>query len=86
MEDRIDKSGFDGRGAVEVYAATATASGLRFYAKTGMKINRAYTPTAMLKRASQITGKTFKRGQYELAAAELKAWAEREAARIRASQ
>ena len=44
------------------------ASALKLYAKTGMKANRAYTPTNMLNAASQITGKKFKRGQFMEAA------------------
>jgi hypothetical protein len=37
-------------------------------------MNRAYTPTAMMKRAAQITGKTFKARDYVGAADALKAW------------
>lgn len=62
---------FNGREAVNVYRITVIASALRFYAKTGMKVNRAYTPTAMLNAASEMTGKKFKRGQYLEAAVAL---------------
>lgn len=72
---------FTGRG-VEVYRAKVIAMGLRLYARTGMKPNRAYTPTAMLKAATAITGGRFKRGQYLAAAAALDIWAEHEAGRI----
>ena len=67
---------FAGRAAVEVFRAKAIASGLRLYAKTGMRPNRAYTPTAMLKAATEITGITFKRGQHEQAAQALNEWAD----------
>lgn len=56
---------------VEIFATLALASGLRLYAATGMKPNRAYTPTAMLKAAGHYTGKVYKRGQFEAAAADL---------------
>lgn len=59
---------FSGEHGMLVYRATIIASGLRFYAKTGMKMNRAYTPSNMLKAATDMTGRTFKRGQYEEAA------------------
>jgi hypothetical protein len=39
-----------------------------------MKPNRAFTPTNMLAKAGQITGRTFKRGQFEEAIAALDAW------------
>lgn len=67
---------FVGADAVSVFRALSIASGLRFYAKTGMKINRAYTPSNMLRAATEITGKKYKRGEYERAAADLTAWAQ----------
>ena len=66
---------FSGRDAVEVFRAKTIASALRLYAKTGMKVNRAYTPTNMLAAATQITGTKFKRGQFEEAAKALTDWA-----------
>ena len=50
--------------------------------KSGKKPNRAWTPTAMLAAASKITGRTYKRGQCELAAADLKRWADDMAAAL----
>lgn len=67
---------FSGRDAVEVFRAKTLATALRLYAKTGMKPNRMYTPTNMLAAASQMTGKTFKRGQFEQAAQALSDWAD----------
>jgi hypothetical protein len=64
-----------GPDAVQAFRALTIASGLRLYAKTGMKPNRAYTPTAMLKAATGITGKTYKRGAYVEAADDLQSWA-----------
>jgi hypothetical protein len=65
-----------GRSAVEVFRAKTIASALKLYAKTGIKMNRAYTPTAMLAAASDITGTKFKRGQFTQAADALSAWAD----------
>lgn len=48
--------------------ALTIAKALELYADTRMKANRAYTPTAMLKAAKEITGSTFKRGEYKQAA------------------
>ncbi len=50
------------------FQAIAIRQALILYAKTGIKANRAYTPTAMLAAAQRITGKTFRRGQYIQAA------------------
>ena len=61
---------------VGIVQALAIASALSLYAKTGMKVNRSYTPSNMLKAAAGITGGKYKRGQYEQAAADLRAWAD----------
>ena len=70
---------FAGPKATEVFRASAVGSALRLYAKTGIKVNRAYTPAAMMAVAAEITGKKFKARDYAGAAAELKAWAEAQA-------
>jgi len=71
---------FTGKG-VNVYAATVIASALRLYARTGIKVNRAYTPSAMLAKATEYTGQTFKgRDKYQQAAEALKQWADAQAA------
>ena len=61
---------------VNAYVCTALASGLRLYAKTGMKPNRAWTPKAMMAKAAELTGKKFGARDYEGAAAALKLKAE----------
>lgn len=73
---------FVGKDAVRLFQATALASGLRLYARSGMKPNRAWTPTAMLKLASSFTGKAYKRGAYLAAAEDVKAWADAMAATL----
>lgn len=67
---------FSGRQAIEVFRCTALASGLRMYDRHKMIPNRAYTPKRMLSTASAITGKGYKRGEYERAAADLMQHAE----------
>ena len=42
----------------------------------GPAANKAWTPTARLRTAGNITGKTYKRGQYDLAVKDLEAWIE----------
>ncbi|MCA1452857.1 hypothetical protein I6F35_06430 [Bradyrhizobium sp. BRP22] len=65
---------FAGPDAVALYAATTLWAALGLYIKSGIKVNRAYTPTKMLAAAGQITGKTYKRGQHQLARDDLKIW------------
>jgi len=68
-------TGYVGPEATEAFRAISIGSALKFYAKTGMKVNRVYTPTRMLAVASSMTGKTYKRGQYEQAGDDLIGWA-----------
>lgn len=65
---------FNGAAAVNVYRAAAIKAALGLYAKTGMQVNRAYTPSAMMRAAAEITGKKFKARDYAGAAAALSAW------------
>lgn len=55
----------------KLYAAIALKHALRFYDKTGMKPNRAWTPTAMLRKAGEIMDKKYTRGEYLVAADDL---------------
>lgn len=63
-----------GPDAVNLYRAVVLCSGLKFYAKTRMKLTRHATGPVMLSMATEYTGKTYKRGQYEQAAADVKVW------------
>ena len=67
---------FTGKAGVDTFTAIVLRQAISFYAKTGMKVNRAYTPSAMLAKAGQITGKKFKRGQYQEAVEALTVWLE----------
>jgi hypothetical protein len=76
MTDRITTTSngatiFEGSG-IEMYRLTVIASALDLYAKTGIKANTAYTPTAMLRNATMATGVKYRRGQYREAAADLR--------------
>ncbi len=51
-----DAATFSGPSAVAVFQMAVLASGLRLYAKTGMRPNRAYTPKAMLETAGALLG------------------------------
>jgi hypothetical protein len=51
-----------------VYRTIVIAKGLEFYAKTGMKVNTAYTPRRMMRVAEEITGRKFKARAYMEAA------------------
>lgn len=52
----------------QIYRALVVASALRFYKKTGRKINESYTPKNMMRVAHEITGIKFKARAYEAAA------------------
>ena len=65
---------FVGKSGVDTYRAIALRSGLHLYMKTKMKPNRAWTITAMLRAAGQITGETYRRGDYIRAIRDLTAW------------
>jgi hypothetical protein len=68
---------FTGPDQVGRYRAIVMAQALSLYAKTGMKANRAYTPSAMIAAAREITGKHFRARAYEEAAQALRDWAQR---------
>ena len=47
-----------------LYRALVIAKALKLYDDTGYMVNKAYTPTAMLRNAARITGNNYKRGEY----------------------
>ncbi|QDP61561.1 MAG: hypothetical protein Tp138OMZ00d2C19078261_22 [Prokaryotic dsDNA virus sp.] len=67
---------FTGKEGVQTFRAAALKAGIRLYIRTGMKPNRAWTITNMLRAAGEITGKKYKRGQGEQAMTDLEAWLE----------
>jgi hypothetical protein len=60
----------------KLYQAAAVKVALRLYARTKIKVNRMYTPTNMLRTASKITGKEYKRNELIKAADDLELWME----------
>jgi len=58
---------FAGKAEVNTYVMITLKSAIGIYIKTGMKVNRAYTPTNMLAKAGELLGKTYKRGQLKQA-------------------
>lgn len=67
---------FVGPDGVSLYNAIAMASALRLYARSGMLPNRAWTATKLLQAAARITGKTYKRGQHQVASDDVREWVE----------
>jgi hypothetical protein len=65
---------FVGIDAVKLYQAAAVRIALGAYAKTGMQMNRGFTPTKMLATATSFTGKKYRRGEYLKAAEDLRQW------------
>ena len=65
---------FSGPDAVNLVRAVYLRSHLRLYAKTGITPTRTVTGPGMLKIATEYTGKTYKRGQYIMAAEDLDVW------------
>jgi len=56
-----------------IYQAMVLRQALKLYA-SGIRVGREWTPTRMLKVASDITGRTYRRGCYLEAAGDLTEW------------
>jgi hypothetical protein len=87
--DKGNAVSFNGRGAVDVYRAAVIASALTVYARTGMKVNRTYTPKNMVAAAREILGDRAKgvgARDYLKFATLLSAHVESEKARIASEQ
>jgi len=65
-----------GPDATEYVRAATLASMLKLFAKTGIVPTRRVSGSMLLKMATRYTGKTYKRGQHETAAADVKVWAD----------
>ena len=59
---------------VQVFRAMVIKHGLAMYRDHHIQVNSAYTPSAMLRVAGEITGKVFKRSQFTAAIEALDAW------------
>lgn len=65
-----------------LYRALAIKHALKLYAHTGIKVNRAYTPRAMMRAVEEITGKKFRVRDYLIAVKELEVWIEQNKYRL----
>jgi len=54
-----------GSAEVNRFVAVTLKSAIKLYKNTGMKANRAYTPTNMKRKAEELTGKKFKARDYD---------------------
>jgi hypothetical protein len=61
---------------IEMYRMSVIHSAIKLYLKTGMKVNRMYTPANMVQQVTQKTGKVYKRGKAGMTEAfnDLEAW------------
>lgn len=59
--------------AVRLFQAKVVRRGIMACQK-GLRLNRAYTPTNLLRVTGGIVGKTYKRGQLPVALADLEQW------------
>lgn len=66
---------YNGHDAVHLLRARVIISGLRLYAKTGMKLTRTAGITQLLRSAAEYTRKTYRRGDALRAADDLEQWA-----------
>jgi len=66
-------TGFIGSDATRLLHARTVKHALRA-CKLGFRLTRTATPTRSFYLASQITGKAYKRGQYDVAIADLNEW------------
>ena len=62
---------FVGKEAVAGFRHIVIAGAIRLYLRTGMKANRAYTPTAMSNYVTSLTGKKYGRQGLKQAYADL---------------
>lgn len=66
---------FVGPDAVSLYRARLLASSIRLWIKSKIIPTRGVTITVMLRHATGITGKPYKRGEAQRAADDVTAWA-----------
>lgn len=57
-----------------MYQAVVIKNALKFYMTTKRQVNSAYTPTAMLRTAGNIVGRSFKPREYRAAVEALEEW------------
>lgn len=71
---RNDKiTSYIGPDATHLFQARCLVMSLRAI-KSGFRLTRGATPTAMLKLATKFTGQKYKRGEYDRAMADVQVW------------
>ena len=73
VDEKNGITGFHGLDATRLCHARTVKHALRA-CKIGFRLTRTATPTRSFAMASKITGKAYKRGQYDLALADLNEW------------
>ena len=63
-----------GEDATRIFQAKALMMGCRMWATHKILPNRLWTPTKMLAASTNLTGKSYKRGQHAKAAEDLLEW------------
>ena len=64
----------DTKDGILAFNVITLKAGLKIYHKHKIRVNRHLTPAKMLACASRVSGKAYKRGQYQLAIDDLQAW------------
>lgn len=67
---------YSGRDAVHLFRAMTLRGNIKLFVKTKMIPTRGVTGPVMLRIATEITKKPYKRGQYAQAVADLDVWIE----------
>ena len=70
VDEKNGVTGFHGHDAIRLLHARAVKDALRA-CKIGFRLTRTATPTQSFAMASKITGKAYKRGQYDQAIADV---------------
>lgn len=73
VDEKNGVTGFIGPDATRLLHARTVKHALRA-CKIGFRLTRTATPTRSFAMASKITGKTYKRGQYDQALADVNEW------------
>lgn len=67
-------TGFVGPDAIELFRAVTLKGAIQLYAQCRIIPTRGMTISKMLKLASRFSGKSYGRGQYDAAVADLDVW------------
>jgi hypothetical protein len=65
---------FVGQDATRLYAVTVLRASIKLHRSTGLIPTRGMTITRLFQRATEITGRPYKRGQHDAAIADLTTW------------